>query len=124
MKRDFQLHPVWKWNESRDGYIPVLNPCPLPTDEDTLFISARFTIANGDYFDGYVVGSTTLYAFFIFCDDKSYGFNLNAATLNETSKNSLAEHLHKPVSEVFPIQYATEFHFPDTPPISGVMPIL
>ncbi len=115
----FQKHPVWKWNDSRDDCIPVLETNPLPDDEDTLFILAKFKSASGDLLNGYLVGSDSFYAFGLFVEKRDYLFNLNLTDLAISEKASLAEHLGRNEADIFPMTYEADFRFSGLPKIKG-----
>ena len=119
----FLKYPVWTWNESRDGYVPVLQTSPLPDDEDTLFMLSTFVRENGLCLPGYVVGIDSFYAFGVFVDGKSYRFNVRLPSEAAATKQALADQLELPVSEVFPLAFRSEFGFLDSPPISGSLPV-
>lgn len=115
-------YPVWKWNDSTDARIPVLDFDPLPEDEPTLFLKARFKAPGGEEFDGYLAGRETFYAFAVFIGEADFGFNFNLEEMFKDEVDQLCRVLGKPEQwSLFPLHYETDVHFKDRPDINGFL---
>lgn len=119
-KACLRQHPVWTWDESRDFYVPIATTEPLPTDTDTLFVSARFTTPSGKKFEGYIVDPDGPFAVRLLVREDSVGFNLNAPEFMQQSLDRLFELMHEAPFRVFPLVYETDFHYLGEPNIAGV----
>jgi len=116
----FERHPVWKWNATVDGYCPVEDFDPLPTDEPTLFMKATLTASTGEVFDGYLVGLDRFYAFGLFVGGEEYVINLRLPETIEAAAAAISRKLGKPV-RFFPLRYETDLHFAGQPRITGTL---
>jgi len=111
--------PVWTWNESNDGIVPVRDWNPLPEDLSPMYIKAHFVAADGTEFEGYLIGSDTYYAFGIFVGDAGYGFNLNLVDWFAEELEKICRQLGREHIELFPVAYHSELHFEGEPPLAG-----
>jgi hypothetical protein len=122
-KNHLDQYPVWKWSEFNDERCPVLNFDPLPDDEPTLFIKARFKTPEGEEFDGYLTGRETFYAFTLFVGEASIQFNLNLPKLITDQWMRLRQIINKPEMSLFPLHYETNVHFKHKQNIQGILTV-
>ena len=122
LDRDAMLmHPVWKFAENREKYVPVV-PCdPLPGDDAPFFIRARFEVRSGCRFEGYLVGTDSFYAFFLFTPESTIGFNVNAPQFYRRNIQRLRQELSQPSLELFPLRYKDDVRFQNQDRIMGVL---
>jgi hypothetical protein len=118
-RSEFERFPIWTWDDAMEGYHPILGDGDLPDEYGTLFIRATFTLPSGKMLPGYLVGLDSFYAFGIFIGENEFFFNLN---LPDMANSSILEISRESGGEpVLPLQYKTDFHWADQPPISGVI---
>jgi len=117
----FARHPIWKWNDAMEGYLPVPHSDPLPKDQGTLFIRARFAAASGEQFAGYLVGLVSFYAAGLFVKDEEFILNLNLPDLMEADVARIKERLENPALRMFPLKYQDDVGFQHSPPLIGVL---
>lgn len=124
-EHDFMKHPVWTWVESLDRedlVQPVYNFKPLPESEDSLFIAARFELANGVFGTGDIsvdCESRKVYAANIYMRKELFLISLNAQDIFESAILKMEKFLKIKRSEILPIKYETDQFFKDSPPICG-----
>lgn len=115
----FQRHPIWKWDDAMEGYLPVQQPDPLPHDQGTLFIRARLTAASGEEFSGYLIGVEAFYAVGLFVLGQEFLLNLNLPDLIAGDAEQLRSLLGKASLELFPLKYRDDVGFQHSPPLRG-----
>jgi len=101
-------HPVWKWDEEMEGHVPVADYDPLPIDEGTLFIRAKFCTKSGDQLGGYLVGTESFYAIGIFAEGEEFVLNLRLPDLAQQSLSKLRRLLGSPSLVLFPLEYVAD----------------
>jgi hypothetical protein len=114
-----QRHPVWKWDDAMEGYLPVQQPDPLPHDQGTLFIRARLVAASGEEFSGYLVGVEAFYAVGLFVMGQEFVLNLNLPDLIADDTEQIRALLGKPALQLFPLKYTDDVGFQHSPAIRG-----
>jgi len=119
-KSDFELYPIWVWDETREYKIPITNVKPSWDDFDTFFIKAKFQ-SNNHLFNGYLVGNKTYYAFTLFIDSEIVKFNANSESLNKISLSKLFHILNCKPFSLFPIEFTSEAAFKEPGRISGTL---
>ncbi|NNJ26675.1 hypothetical protein LzC2_27650 [Planctomycetes bacterium LzC2] len=102
-----------------EHFLPVGEYEPLPEDLGTLFILANCKLSGGHQFEGYVVGTGSIYALNLFVDERSFMFNANLQGLADEEASQMAGFLSIDVRDVFPIHYETCFGFPGSENLSG-----
>lgn len=117
----FESYPVWKWNESRDDCVPVLEVPPMQCGEAPLFVKATLIAADGTEFSGYLIGGRTFYAFGLFVADSEHVMNLSLPDMIETSLEEIrAQTAHKKL-DLFPMSYRSDVRSVDGRKIEGVI---
>jgi hypothetical protein len=96
---------------------------PLPVTRGTLFIKAVLYPAHGPTLEGYVVGLRSVYAIGIFVGDVEVGFNRQLGDLVQQESSRLFAALGTASFELFPLEFTTEFHFPDEGNVAGLFTI-
>ena len=119
-EKGFDTYPVWKWVASNDAYCPVWQFDPLPEDEPTLFMKARFETPGGDNLRGYLVGRDCFYAFGLFVEDEEYVININLPETIEAAESAVGAKLGRRIN-LFPLKYETDLHFAGKQAIKGVL---
>ena len=112
-------HPIWKWDDAMEGYEPILAYDPLPDEEGTLFIRARFEAASGEQFAGYLVGIESFYAIGLFVSGQQYILNCNLLDWIERDVERIKELLQRPGLRMFPLKYRDDVGFRHSRPLSG-----
>jgi len=120
-QEQFERCPIWKWDDAMEGYLPVAHSDPLPKDQGTLFIRARFAAASGEQFTGYLVGLGSFYAAGLFVKDEEFILNLNLPDLMEADVARIKELLDNPALRMFPLKYQDDIGFQHSPPLIGVL---
>ncbi len=118
---DLERHPVWRFDDARDGQVPVTEIDPVEYVDDPLMIKARFRTQDGVELTGYIVGYESYYAFFAFVNGKTYGFNKSWQSRIRETRDELAKVLGKPDLQLFPLEYSTGLKHEDGSPIEGVL---
>lgn len=117
----FEANPVWKFNDSRDDCIPVLDDPPTQCGDTPLFIKARFAAADLTAFSGYLIGYPTYYAFGVFVDGYGHTMNLNLPDLITETIQRIAARLDCSELDMFPLRYESEVTHVDGRKIEGVI---
>jgi hypothetical protein len=123
-KADFDEHPVWLWDDEKDGYLPISeSEIPLDDDDDDYgpyFIKARFEV-NGHWSDGYLVGDDSFYAFELFIGGQDFPMNLNMPDLIEESLIEICRLMKWEPFELFPLRYESPVRYKGGRVIAGTM---
>ena len=117
-----ERYPVWKWNSSTDALCPVETYDPLPIDETSLFIKARFTTAGGERFEGYLIGSIQFYACGLFIDGVEHVVNLRLSETIAIAEAAMQRKFGKQM-RLLPLRYESSLRFFDKQPIEGVLEV-
>ncbi len=120
-KLAFERHPVWRFDDEREGKVPVEELDPVKYVDDPLMIKAQFRTPNGVELSGYIVGYELYYAFFVFANDRSFGFNETMQSDLIETREALAKALGEPNLSLFPLEYRTGLKHEDGSPIEGVL---
>jgi hypothetical protein len=115
----FRRHPIWKWDDAMEGYLPVERPDPLPLDQGTLFLRSRLTAASGEEFSGYLVGIEGFYAVGLFVMGREFILNLNLPDRVALHTDELRALLRRPTLQLFPMKYRDDVGFQHSPSLSG-----
>lgn len=109
-KRDFEETPIWAWDESLTGLIPMPGFITnVPDVHSDCFIKATITDSQGQVYDGYVIwDSVDVFAFGVFAGEHDLTFNLGIREIVEGNLNTLCR--ENDIDEIvfFPIQYETK----------------
>ncbi len=120
-ERDLERHPVWRFDDAREGQVPVTEIDPVEYVDDPLMIKARLRTSDGVELSGCIVGYESYYAFLVFLNGKSYGFNKSLQSGILENRDELAKALGKPDLQLFPLEYSTGLEHGDGSPIEGVL---
>jgi hypothetical protein len=108
--------PVWSRRDD-EQLEPVYDHEPLPDDRGELYVKADLTTPRGVKLPGCILLPSCHFVL-VFVGDERFFFNNQIEPLA-----SDLERLHRLVpalgERVFPLRYATPFHFGGEPPISG-----
>jgi hypothetical protein len=108
--------PVW-WRGDDEELRPVDDYEPLPEDRGDLYLKTELVTPGGVKLPGCVL-SMSRHFVVLFVGDEAFYFNANMAPLQ-----SDLERLNRLVpalgGRIFPLRFATPFHFPGEPPIAG-----
>jgi len=119
-EESFEIHPVWTWDESTEGYVSVDDYEPLPDNISPFFLKAKFETQDTKKFNGYLVGTNVFYAFGIFINKNEFGVNFRLPDLYEEDLSKIRRILNEPNFNLFPLIYTSELHFKSCENISGV----
>jgi hypothetical protein len=120
-KADFDQYPVWVWDDEMEGHLPLSENEPSPDGEyGPFFIKARFEV-NGCWFDGYLIGDETYYAFGLFVGDHEFVMNLNMPDLIEESVVEICRLMNWGPFELFPLRYESPVRYEGGREISGTL---
>lgn len=117
----FEIYPVWKFNEGRDGHVPVLDEPPTQCGDTPFFIKTEFVAADLTTFSGYLIGYPTYYAFGIFVAGEDHVMNLNLPDMIKTSLMEIRESTEHKTLDLFPMSYRSEVRQVDGRKIEGVI---
>ena len=118
-RRLFDQYPVWAWTDDEQGYIPIVQPSPLPLDRGPLLIRAKLFPANGPVLDGYVIGLGSVYAIGIFARDTDYVFNRRLGALSGKVASELFAAIGIEPFDLFPLRFVTDFQFAEGVRLEG-----
>ena len=74
---DFDVCPVWRFDEDADAYFPVRNANELPEQVRDLRIASEFITRSGQKFQGYISGVDKVSSIGLFVDAQTYHANKN-----------------------------------------------
>lgn len=119
-------HPVWQWDDSMEGHLPVMTYDPLPADLGTLFIRAKFEAASGEGLRGYLVGDVlvgdvSFYAVGLFVGGEDFPLNVGLTEFLAQSVSRIRQLLGRPALQLFPLKYVDDVGFVHSPPLRGVL---
>jgi hypothetical protein len=104
----FQRFPIWTWDDSEEGYHPVVGNGEYPDECPVLFIAAEFTLSSGQQLPGYLIGRDTFFAFGLFVGATEFVFNRNLPDSLASGSQFLSERY----GNVFPICYRAVVPWP------------
>jgi hypothetical protein len=120
-KADFDQYLVWVWDDEMEGHLPLSENELSPDSEyDTFFIKARFEV-NGCWFDGYLLGDETYYAFGLFVGDQQFIMNLNAPDMIEEGLVEIRRLMNWEPFELFPFRYESPVRYEGGQVIAGTL---
>jgi hypothetical protein len=116
---DFELYPVWTWNDGMDYLLPV-DPAESAHEStgDTLLIKADFCVGQ-HRLDGYVIGNGSYYAFGLFIGGREVVLNANLPDLMIESCRNIAKLLSVELEDLFPLTYESPVRLAGLPPVRG-----
>lgn len=110
---DFQIFPVWKYDEDSELFHPVVEMNDLPERTRDLFISAELVTASGLRFDGYVVGVERIFSIGLFYKNSIYHLNKNLPDISREQIRDLFSNIGSDedleFSSLFPINFTTKW---------------
>lgn len=115
----FDQHPVLAWADDENGYVPIEEHSPLPSDCGPLLVKARLFPENGPVLDGYVIGLESVYAIGIFAGSTDYVFNSRISSMSNKTASDLFEALGIEPFQLFPLRFATEFRLQNGAVVEG-----
>jgi hypothetical protein len=120
-KADFDQYPVWVWDDEMEGRLPLSESELSPDGEyGPFFIKARFEV-NGCWFDGYLVGDESYYAFGLFVGDHKFVMNLNTPDAIEEYLVEICRLMNWEPFELFPLRYESPVRYKGGPLIAGTL---
>ncbi len=117
---DFDLYPVWVWDDEMESHQPVEEVEPSIEDYGTLFIKARFEV-GGNMVDGYLVGGSSFYAFGLFIAGREFVMNLNLPDMIEKDLAEICRLLKCEPFKLFPLRFVSPVCFRGGRPVKGVL---
>lgn len=118
-KKLFDQHPVLAWSDDEEGYVPIEEHSPLPSDCGPLLVKARLFPKNGPSLDGYVIGLESVYAIGIFDESTDYVFNSRVSSMKNKIESDLFKALGTEPFELFPLRFTTEFRLQNGSALEG-----
>lgn len=117
----FSMYPVWCWTADNEHYQPVLNYSPLPEDRGNLFIKAKLISADGESFNGSIIGYESYHALSIFHEGQEYTLNLRSKHLLNMGLGRLWKGLNREIENFFPITFKTNLLYESGKKVEGVL---
>lgn len=123
---DYIVHPIWGFaDDDGDEVMPVDYPGHLirSSGGEALFVACEFTFFDGTKQPGVINVRMTFRSVYLLefpkPDGKLFRFPINSRMEGNVTPAELATHLHKPVDQIFPINYKTPYVFKDGQKLIG-----
>jgi hypothetical protein len=113
----FIRYPIWVWDDSKEGYHPLVGQGPMPDEFGTLFVRATFVPPSGREITGYLIGLRSFYAVGLFVNGEHFVLNRNAPDLAALTMKSIGPKLSG--EPLLPLRYRSDVLKGQTP-IEGV----
>lgn len=111
--------PIWCWDDANESQIPLKGQEEWTNDYGTLFVFAKFRLANGKELNGYLIGIRRFYAFGLFAGEDEVIFNRNLPNFFSENTRDLCDFLGLENVKVFPVSYTSSVRGRDGQEIQG-----
>jgi hypothetical protein len=120
--KDFEQYPIWVWDDEMEYKMPITEQDPCIQDYSGFFIKSSFKNSYCDFLlNGYLAGNGNYYAFGLFYEEETIGFNINTPALNKQSLVRLFSLIQCEPFPLFPLHYQSPVRFKGGDPIQGIL---
>jgi hypothetical protein len=122
---DFEVNPLWSWEDDDDKVIPINTNEVLPDEYDAVFAKCEIIMRDGTKINGVVAARMSNQEVYLISFPGKNGNLLDIplqpwlAEQKESQLKKLCNWFAKPLSSIFPLEFKTSFRFSDGTLLKG-----